>query len=76
MIGKALRKHSLHGKTAVLVLLKLFISGNAFLFDCLRTTKKTRWFNEDVDSTSHIYKSGYIHHNLCFACYIRQYSLS
>jgi len=26
--GKALRKHSLHGKTAASVLLKLFISGN------------------------------------------------
>jgi len=28
MKGKALRKHSLHEKTAVSVLLKLFISGN------------------------------------------------
>jgi len=28
MKGKALRKHSLHGKTAASVLLKLFISGN------------------------------------------------
>jgi len=28
MKGKALRKHSLHGKTAVSVLLKLFINGN------------------------------------------------
>jgi len=27
MKGKALRKHSLHGKTAASVLLKLFISG-------------------------------------------------
>jgi len=26
MKGKALRKHSLHGKTAALVILKLFIS--------------------------------------------------
>ena len=26
--GKALRKHSLHGKKAALVLLKMFISGN------------------------------------------------
>ena len=26
--GKALRKHSLHGKIAAVVLLKLFISGN------------------------------------------------
>jgi len=28
MKGKALRKHSLHEKTAASVLLKLFISGN------------------------------------------------
>jgi len=28
MKGKGLRKHSLHGKTAASVLLKLFISGN------------------------------------------------
>jgi len=28
MKGKALRKQSLHGKTAASVLLKLFISGN------------------------------------------------
>ena len=28
MKGKALRKHSLHGETAALVLLKLFINGN------------------------------------------------
>jgi len=28
MKGKTPRKHSLHGKTAALVLLKLFISGN------------------------------------------------
>jgi len=28
MTGKALRKHSLHGKIAAAVLLKLFISGN------------------------------------------------
>jgi len=28
MKGKALRKHSLHGKKAASVLLKLFISGN------------------------------------------------
>jgi len=30
MKGKALRKHSLHEKTAASVLLKLFISGNEF----------------------------------------------
>jgi len=29
MIGKAIRKHNLHGKTAASVLLKLFISGKA-----------------------------------------------
>ena len=61
MIGKALRKHSLHGKTAVLVLLKLFISGNELLVDFFeRNTKKTRWFNEYVDSTSHIYTITYV----------------
>jgi len=34
MKGKALRKHSLHGKTAASVLLKLFISG----FEIFHTT--------------------------------------
>jgi len=34
MKGKALRKHSLHEKTAASVLLKLFISGNEW---CLKT---------------------------------------
>ena len=34
MKGKALRKYSLHGKTAASVLLKLFISSN----ECFHTT--------------------------------------
>jgi len=35
MKGKALRKHSLQGKTAASVLLKLFISGNESMSETL-----------------------------------------
>ena len=46
MKGKALRKHSLHGKIAASVLLKLFISGNkrCHTIDTLYTLKSVEIF--------------------------------
>ena len=62
MKGKALRKHSLHEKTAASVLLKLFISGNEW---CHTTDAPLRMSGTSFSNVNNIHVQSMIPDDIC-----------